>query len=69
MAYKWLEENFEPMYLEALNEQKVFGGYLIYNDSELKYERKFPIDDYVRDKKDKFNDALWKYEIKEAKME
>ena len=65
MAFQWLEDNFKPMYLEALKEQKVFGGYLIYNDSELKYERKFPIDDYVRDQKDKFNNALWKYEIKE----
>lgn len=68
VSYQWLVDNFEESYLEALKEHKMMGGYMIYNDSELQYVRKFPIEDYIKDKTHRFNQALWKYQIKDKSM-
>jgi hypothetical protein len=68
VSYQWLVDNFEESYLEALKEQKVMGAYMIYNDSELQYVRKFPIEDYIKDKTNRFNQALWSYQIKDKSV-
>ena len=68
MPIQWLQENFEQSYLDALKEQKKFGSYLIHNDSELQFVQKFPIQDYIKDKTHKFNEALWEYKISEESM-
>ena len=41
---------------------------MIHNDSELQFVQKFPIQDYIKDKTHKFNEALWEYKITDKSM-
>lgn len=68
LTYEWLQANLEASYLRSLRQQKQMGNYLIKKDSELQFVRAFPVNDYVKDKRLRFHDPIWRYEVENKKM-